>query len=275
MANKVKDNTKEEVRNSIKNGKIQELLEELDERIEEVQSSKEFKKILEFYSRFHDYSYHNTMLIQMQCPGATHVAGYRQWQEKFDRQVKKGEQGIAILAPMTYTTTETEIEEIEVDGKIVEQEVEKEVNKTYFRPVYVFDISQTEGEEIPEVDINLEDTKSELLEPLIEYAESEGISVQFKLLPPKCEGYTKGDEEIIVNQNRNDTEKAAILIHELAHIKLHQGEEVDDEVKYNEEIKEMEAEAVAFVVMHYFGLEIKSDNYLALYKKVLSTAKPA
>ena len=91
------------------------------------------------------------------------------------RQVKKGEQGIAILAPMTYTTKETKIEEIEVDGKIVEQEVEKEVNKTYFRPVYVFDISQTEGEEMPEVDTSLENTRSELLKPLIECAAVKGI----------------------------------------------------------------------------------------------------
>ena len=267
MANKVKDDVKQEVRNNIKEGKVQNLLEKLDKRIEEVQSSEEFREILEFYSKFHDYSYHNTLLIQMQHPGATHVAGYKQWKDKFNRHVRQGEKGIAILAPITYTTTENEIEELEIDGEIVEREIEKEVEKTYFRAVYVYDISQTEGEELPEIDTSLEDTMSELLKPLIKYAESEGISVQYKSLPDKAEGYTKNDDEIIINQNRNDTEKTAILIHEIAHIRLHQGEEVEEEIKYNKEIKEMEAEAVAFVVMQRYGLEIKSDNYLALYKE--------
>jgi len=261
------DKIKEDVRYSIKNGKVQELLEELDERIEEVQSSGEFKDILKFYSRFHNYSYHNTMLIQMQHPGAAHVAGYQQWKDKFNRHVRQGEKGIAILAPITYTTTETEIEEVEIDGELVKREVEKDVEKTYFKPVYLYDVSQTEGEELPQIDTSLEDTKSELLEPLIEYAENKGITVQYKPLPDKSEGYTKNDDEIIINQKRNDTEKAAILIHEIAHIKLHQGEEVDEDIKYNEEIKEMEAEAVAFVVTHHFDLEIKSDNYLALYQE--------
>ena len=258
---------KDDVKANIKEGKVQNLLVKLDERIDRVQSSEEFQKILRFYSKFHDYSYHNTMLIHMQCPGATHVAGYRQWQEKFNRHVRQGEKGIAILAPITNTTTENEIEEVEIDGEIVEREVEKKVDKTYFRAVYVYDISQTEGEEIPQIDTSLEDTKSGLLEPLIEYAENEGINVQYKSLPDKSEGYTKGDDEIIINQNRNDKEKTAILIHEIAHIRLHQGEEVEGEIKYNKEIKEMEAEAVAFVVMNHFGLEIKSDNYLALYKE--------
>jgi len=238
--------------------KTSELLKELDERIDKVQSSKEFKEVLEFFSKFHNYSYHNSILIMMQNPAATLVAGYRQWQKKFNRHVKKGEKGIAILAPFTYKKKKSD-----VDSNLNSDD-EKEVTKTYFRPVYVFDVSQTEGEPLPQMDLSVEDSNSNLFEPLKSYAVSKGITVKFKSLREGLDGYSEGGK-IVINTNANPTEKASILAHETAHELLHFSG--DKDLKLTKEILEMEAEAVAFVVMNYFGVEIKSDKYLALYKK--------
>ena len=248
--------------------KTKNLLEKLEEKIDKVQKSKEFKKMLQFFSKFHDYSYRNTLLIQLQKPNATYVAGYRQWQEKFNRQVKKGEEGIAILAPFTYSKTISEIEEVEVDGEIIEKEIKKEVPKVYFKPVYVFDITQTEpiddkDSKIPKLDISLKNDCTELLKPLTQFGITQNLSVNYKDLPEGTEGYLKKDN-IVIDDNLNETEKTSILVHELAHALL---EHDDDENKLTREIKELEAEAVAFVVMDHYGLKIKSDRYLALYKK--------
>jgi len=237
--------------------KTSELLKELDERIDKVQSSKEFKEVLDFFSKFHNYSYHNSILIMMQNPAATLVAGYMQWKKKFNRHVKKGEKGIAILAPFTYKKKKSD-----VDSNLNSDE--KEVTKTYFRPVYVFDVSQTEGEPLPQMDLSVENTNSALFEPLKGYAVSKGIKVKFKSLREALDGYSEGGK-IVINTNANQTEKASILAHETAHELLHFSGNKD--LKLTKEILEMEAEAVAFVVMNYFGVEIKSDKYLALYKK--------
>jgi len=211
--------------------------------------------MLTCFSKFHEYSYQNSLLIKIQKPDATYVAGYRQWQDKFNRHVKKGEKGIAILAPFTYTTKETK-----EDGDTVKKE---EVTKTYFKPVYVFDISQTEGEKLPAMEININDDFSELLKPLLDFSDLKGIEVNFKSLPENQNGYYS-DGEIVIKETLHDTRKAAVLLHELAHAILHaQGESND----LTQEIREMEAEAVAFVVANHYELDIDSEKYLALYKE--------
>ncbi|GAB6099270.1 hypothetical protein JCM16358_11490 [Halanaerocella petrolearia] len=246
--------------------KTKKLLQKLDERIENIKSSEDFKKMLEFFSRFHQYSFRNQALIEMQKPDATYVAGYKQWQEKFDRHVKKGEEGIAILAPQTYTTTETEVIEVEKqDGTVKEKEVEKEVTKTYFKTVYVFDISQTEGEPIPELDISIEDSFGELLEPLKEFTASKDIELEFKSFDKESfKGYSKMGK-IVINDELNKTEQASTLVHELGHELLH--DNVEKRFELTKEIKEMEAEAISFVILNHYGVETKSDKYLALYKE--------
>jgi antirestriction protein ArdC len=199
--------------------KTAELLKELDERIDKVQSSEELKEVLKFFSKFHNYSYHNSILIMMQKPEATLVAGYRQWQKKFNRHVKKGEKGIAILAPFTYK------KKSDVDSSLNSDD-EKEVTKTYFRPVYVFDKSQTEGEPLSQIDLSVEDSNSNLFEPLKSYAVSKGITVKSKSLREGLDGYSKGGK-IVINTNANQTEKASILAHETAHELLHFSGEKD------------------------------------------------
>jgi len=240
-----------------------ELLKDLDKRIEKVQNSKQFKKILESFSKFHNYSYQNNILIHMQKPNATFVAGYKQWEDKFNRHVKKGENGIAILAPYTYKKKETKIKTVEIDGEFVEKEVEETVKKTYFKTVYVFDVSQTKGEQLPTIDTSLENKKSDLLKLLKKFSYTEEIKVKTKTLSGTLKGYSDGGK-IVLNNNTNNTEKASILVHELAHELLHNKE---DRRNLNKEVKEMEAESVSFIVMNHFGIKTKSDKYLALYKK--------
>jgi hypothetical protein len=241
--------------------KTAQLLESLNEKIDKVQSSSEFKKVLKFFSKFHNYSYQNSMLILMQKPEASFVAGYRQWQKKFNRHVKKGEKGIAILAPFTY---KKEIKKSNLNSDADDQETE-EVKRTYFNTVYVFDISQTEGEPVPQLDMELGNTNQELINLLLDYAASQKIEVAFKSLSGGTDGYSRGGE-IVINDNANETEQASILVHELAHEHLHFNSE-SNSLNLSKEIIEMEAEAVAFVVMDYFNIESKSDKYLALYKE--------
>src|SRR6056297_1998303 len=162
--------------------KVKELLKDLDERIDKIQSSKEFKEYLEFFSKFHDYSYRNILLIKMQKPDASLVAGYRQWQKKFNRYVKKGEKGIMILAPYKYKKKVTELKKEMVDGNVIEKEVENEKQFVSFRPVYVFDVSQTKGDVIPEWDIEIKNNNERLLKPLLNFTAKLGVTVEFKTL---------------------------------------------------------------------------------------------
>jgi len=239
--------------------KTKKLLKKLNQKIDSVQNSDEFKEILKTLGKFHSYSYQNRILIQLQKPEATLVAGYKQWQKKFDRHVKKGEKAISILAPFIYKKKVTE--EKNVNGQL--REIEKEVKKMYFRPVNVFDVSQTEGKPLPSIDITVADTNSKLLLPLKKFIETKDISLEIKVLKEGLKGYSQGGK-IVIDKKLNDTEKSGVLVHETAHELLH-----DKESRKNmsKEIKEMEAEAVAFIVMDHYGVEIKSDKYLALYKK--------
>ena len=244
--------------NEMRKNKSKKLLEQLNNRIDSVRESEEFKSMLQFLGEFHNYSYQNSILIQMQRPDASYVAGYKQWQKKFNRHVKKGEKAISILAPFTYKKRVAE--EKKIDGQL--KEVEKEVKRIYFRPVNVFDVSQTEGDPLPNLDISVSDDYSRLYKPLAHYTKFKNITLTLKVLSESLKGYSRGGK-ILINKILNQTERSGVLAHELGHELLHQ----KDESELSKEIKEMEAEAAAFVVMDHYGVDIKSDKYLALYKE--------
>ena len=249
--------------------KVKELLKDLDERIDKIQSSKEFKEYLKFFSKFHDYSYRNILLIKMQRPDASLVAGYKQWQEKFNRHVKKGEEGIMILAPYKYKKKVTELKKETVEGNIIEKEVKKGKEFLSFRSVYVFDVSQTKGDAIPAWDIEIKNENKKTLKPLLNFTNKLGITVEFKPLREALKGYSKGGK-IIINGKLNDTEKVVVLAHEIAHEMLHQS---NDDQGLTKEIVELEAEAVSFLVSEYFNIDNPSERYLALYKKSYNLMK--
>ena len=226
------------------NNKIQKHFEELIKATDKARRSKDMMCYLDFCAKFHQYSPANILLIMIARPEATLVAGYNKW-KSMGRWVNKGEGGIPILAPLLIK------EELE-DGL----ETKRLVG---FKVVYVFDITQTEGEPLPKLpDWKSPEKNHELNQRLIQYAKSQGISVTFKQLPGEIQGLSKGGSIDIYLTAGTKT-----LVHEIAHELLHQ-KKVSLQSKA---IKELEAESVAYVVCKYFGLrDLNSSNYLAFFE---------
>jgi len=230
--------------------KIVSYLKQLADETDAVKKSEFFRRYLEIMSKFWRYSYRNQLLIMVQMPQATRVAGFRKWRD-MKRWVKKGSKAIRILAPSMRKATEEDPE----TGK----EVEKE--DILFFPVNVFDVSQTRGEPLPEVDITVQgDSSSAVLQNLLEFCRTKNIKVDFRNLGINgLYGYSKGGSIAVTNSETINTQ-ANILIHEVAHEVLSHRNQ-----KLRRQQKEIQAEGVAYVVTKHFGMENKSFNYLALY----------
>ena len=231
--------------------KGKELLDRyVKELIHKMQSNEVTEEVLKFFSvmaRFHRYSLGNQILIFSQYPNATRVAGYHTWQ-KFKRQVQRGEKAIKILAPSKYKKTVLN----EETGK------EEEEEHLYFRTVNVFDVSQTEGEPLPDLMAVGEKDDKVIFTRLLEFAASQNIKVAMRELNG-AGGYSSGG--LIAIETRNNlTRQTGTLIHELAHEILHQGE--DAERPETRQQKEIEAEVTAWIVSQYLGVERKSPQYL-------------
>ena len=215
-----------------------------------VKKSEFFKQYLETMSKFWKYSYHNQLLIVHQMRKASKVAGFRKWRQ-IGRFVKKGSKAIRILAPRFRKFTEID----EKSGELVEkQEV------VDFVPVPVFDISQTEGEPLPEVDITVQgDNYRGFLDSLVKFCTSKKIKVDFRNLGINgLYGYSKGGQIAVTNTESINTQ-VNTMIHEVAHELLHRGKAL------SKQHTEIQAEGVAYVVTRHFGMGNKSFNYLALY----------
>ena len=274
--------------------RVKKLLEKLEKKIDNIKSSDDFKKLLSYFSKFHSYSFNNRILIQSQMPNATRVAGYNKWKEMGRYVMPKKERKekgvrikpIRILAPQFYNKTVKKIDKsnsVEINKakekarkyssyKIKEKDnkIILKKKKTYFKYVNVYDISQTDGEPLPSLNMDMSDDMPELLEPLKDYTIKEGIELEFNTpaddphLTPGTQGYSQKGRVVINTEKNNLTEQASILIHELAHEFLHDKQE---RAELTTEIKEMEADAVAYVVLQHYNIENTSDKYLALYKK--------
>lgn len=236
------------------NKKLTAFIKDLATETDAARISEVMQSYLKFCASFHSYSVSNQFFIYLAKPDATHVAGFHDWLKK-KRYVKKGEKGIPILAPCPRTFKDE-------NDKIIAQELR-------FKTVYVFDISQTDGEPLPEAPEWKSMEKSpELEDMLINYAKSLNIKVDIKDLSSHggAQGYSAGGEIAL-----DPTAGTKTLIHEIAHELLHQNEK--SKLRPRKEV-ELEAEAVAYVVAR--ALEIKnlqSPNYLALWdadgKKIL------
>ena len=240
---------------------VTELLKQLAKETDEVKRSDFFKQYLETMSKFWRCSYHNQILIMLQMPEASRVAGFRRWRS-IGRWVRKGSKGIRILAPIMDKTTE-----LDDDGKIKER---KEI--VGFFPVRVFDVSQTDGKPLPKMSISVQgDNHKAFLDRLVEFCDTKKIKVDFKRLRINgLYGYSKGGQIAITNTESINTQ-VNTMIHEIAHELLHHGKVMS---KQQEEIQ---AEGVAYVVTKHFGMENRSFNYLALYsanyKKIMENLK--
>jgi len=225
------------------NNRTDQVLEALSAGIAQLTSSERWTEWLAVQSRFYHYSFRNTLLIELQCPHATRVAGYRAWQA-LGRQVRKGEKSIAILAPVTRKVADADHEQVDDKTRVL----------VGFRPASVFDISQTDGEPLPEPCTRLQgDDPQNSYELLLGVAASIGYSVE----DADLDGTTNGDctyalRRIRVAADRSPAQRVKTLAHELAHALLHEGHS-------NRPLAELEAESVAYVVCRNLG--IPSDEY--------------
>ncbi len=242
------------------NDKAKELRKQIDDSVDrlakavdDVRASDTFKQYLNVQARFHSYSWRNGWLIFMQCPNASRVAGFATW-KKIGRHVRKGEHGIMIFAPCPFKK--------EVERESGDTEVESGM---FFRPVYVFDLAQTEGAELPEVDVpTIDGAADDLLGRLTSLAVSRGFPVSFQAISEGAFGVaTKSG---ITIDNRHPTgQQAKTLCHEIAHTALHLTPDRPKELTRG--VAELEAESVAYVVCTHFGLdvEVRASRYIALW----------
>ena len=187
------------------NAKISETITALCAETDAAAQSETFRKYLSTFSRFHKYSFGNTLLIACQAPDATHVAGFHTW-KALNRFVKKGETGIRILAPVIYKSKTASTETTDKDG-----------TRLFFRTVSVFDYSQTDGEPLPEINTNATEGGEALL-PLLEQAAAKlEIAFAYKAISGAAEGLSKGGV-IEIEETLETPARCGVFIHELAHL---------------------------------------------------------
>ena len=255
---------------------IETWLEDLVCEVDDAVSSDQFREWLDVQSEFHDYSPRNTLLIQRQCPHATRVAGYRTWQNEFDRCVSKGEKAIWIWAPIIakkcpkcgnsssyHERSDCEYDETPPD--------EWSKGLVAFRPAPVFDVSQTEGEPLPGLETEATGEGGELVPVLLEAAvvlevEAEAVSPQkwsHSSAKGICQYRLEKQPLVKVRDRENEADLAVTLVHEYAHALLHSGSDTEDERAK----RELEAEAVGYIVGRYFGIDTSgSAFYLAAWE---------
>jgi N-terminal domain of anti-restriction factor ArdC/IrrE N-terminal-like domain len=226
---------------------LEEIKEQLDQGIQEVMTSEKFQEWLQFLSSFHSYSFNNTILIYRQNPQASLVKGFQEW-KKHGRFVKKGAKAIKVLAPLIGKKKENEKRE-------TKSEEEKEKKVLYgFRYVNVFDVSNTDGEELPSPDVTTLEGDGESEKALLqEWITKMEIPVLFKDTGEANGYYHIIENYIALHEERSTTQQLKTLIHEYAHYLLHgKGAKFEQETS---QIREAQAEAVAYVVMNHFGYE--------------------
>ena len=255
---------------------VREITDKLEQGIKELFESERFKEYLRTLSKFYNYSFNNTLLIAMQKPEATYVAGYTSWQRNFDRQVMKGEKGIKILAPAPYKAQEerekidplTQKPVIGADGKAVTETVE--VLRPAFKVVSVFDVSQTDGKELPDIIVDELKGTVENYEAFFDALRQESpVSISFEDIPGAAKGFfSPGESRIAIQEGMSEIQTVKTAIHEIAHAKLHAvkpDEKAAPEDKKDRHTKEVEAESVAYTVCQRYGIETSdySIGYIA------------
>jgi len=229
--------------------KVQELLKVVREGVAKVQSSEAWKVWLDASSKFWKYSFHNQMLIRCQRPDASRVAGYQRWL-KFGRQVKKGATGIRILAPNTVKMPKKDGEKDDVVSVI-----------RGFRVISVFDISQTEGKELPEIYHPLRGASiDDLVGKLTSFITGHGYTVRIgKTSSADIFGYVNDQKEIVLKEGESPNQQALVLAHEISHAILgHVGS------LQNRAEKELEAETSAWIICRNLGLRTDETSFVYL-----------
>ena len=251
---------------------VREITDKLEQGIKELFESEKFKEYLTTMSKFYNYSFNNTLLIAMQKPDATLIAGYTSWQRNFDRHVMKGEKGIKILAPAPYKAQEerekidpaTQKPVLDADGKPVTETVE--VLRPAFKVVCVFDVSQTDGKELPDIAVDELTGSVENYAAFFEALKQESpVPISFEGIPGGAKGYfSHVENRIAIQDGMSEIQTVKTAIHEIAHAKLHAikpDEKVAPEERKDRHTKEVEAEGVAYTVCQRYGIETSDYSF--------------
>ena len=223
--------------------RLREITDGIEQGIKELFESEKYMRYLSVMSRFHRYSVNNTMLIYMQKPDATLVAGYNKWKDQFERHVKKGEHGITIIAPTPYKKKieeqkldpDTKAPILDKDGKIVTEE--KEIEIPMFRPVKVFDVSQTDGKPLPELASSLSGNVPNYEAFMEALRRSAPVPITFEAMAADTDGYFSAEhQKIAIRQGMSEVQTVSATVHEIAHSKLHNQNKIQiaNDEKYQE-----------------------------------------
>ena len=225
--------------------RLREITDGIEQGIKELFESEKYMRYLSVMSRFHRYSVNNIMLIYMQKPDATLVAGYNKWKDQFERHVKKGEHGITIIAPTPYKKKieeqkldpDTKAPILDKDGKIVTEE--KEIEIPMFRPVKVFDVSQTDGKPLPELASSLSGNVPNYEVFMEALRRSAPVPITFEAMAADTDGYFSADhQKIAIRQGMSEVQTVSATVHEIAHSKLHNQKKI--QIANDEQYQEIE-----------------------------------
>lgn len=264
-AETVKEQIPQEERKTNKE-RLKEITDGIEAGIKEVFESENYKNYLSTMSQFHNYSLNNTMLIYMQKPDATLVAGFNKWKDKFGRTVKQGEHGIKIIAPTPYkkkieqkkVDPETKAVIIGKDGKPVIET--KTVTIPMYKPVTVFDVSQTYGRELPQLAATLKGNVKDYEHFKEAVMKSAPVPVVFKPLAENTDGFfSREKQSISIREGMSEIQTVCAMLHETAHSMMHHYK--PGEVPKEQKFEEIEAESVAYSVCKYFGIDTDANSF--------------
>ena len=266
--------------------RMREIVDSIENGIKELFESDKYRKYLATMSRFHRYSVNNTMLIYMQRPDATHVAGFNKWRDQFGRNVLKGEKGIRIIAPTPYkkkveeikTDPETNAPILDADGKAIIEE--KEIRIPMFKVVSVFDVSQTSGKPLPQLAADLSGNVQQYEVFMEALRRASPVPMEIKPVARDTDGFFSiKAQSITIRAGMSEVQTVCAAVHEIAHAKLHDYEHMTELADDGETIlvpgeksrntEEVEAESISYAVCQYYGIETgeNSFGYIATWSK--------
>ena len=252
--------------------KLKEITDRLEQGIAELFDSERYREYLKVMSKFHNYSFNNTLLIAMQKPDASLVAGFSAWKNNFGRNVMKGQKGIKIIAPSPFKIRQ-EVEKIDPhtqkpiigkDGKPVTEE--KEITIPAYKVVSVFDVSQTEGKELPDIAVDeLTGDVDRYKDFFAALEKTSPVPIAFENIEGGSHGYYHlEDKRIAINEGMSELQTLKTAIHEIAHAKLHDidlNAPKDEQPRVDRRTREVEAESVAYTVCQHYGLDTSDYSF--------------
>ena len=253
--------------------KLKEITDRLEQGIAELFDSERYREYLKVMSKFHNYSFRNTVLIAMQKPDASLVAGFSAWKNNFERNVMKGQKGIKIIAPSPYKIKQemqkidphTQKPVIGKDGKPVTEE--KEVTIPAYKVVSVFDVSQTEGKELPDIAVDeLTGDVDRYKDFFAALEKTSPVPIAFENIEGGSHGYYHlEDKRIAINEGMSELQTLKTAIHEIAHAKLHDidlnAPKDEQQPHVDRRTREVEAESVAYTVCQHYGLDTSDYSF--------------